>query len=421
MGMLIRGAAVLTQDAKRRALKGFDVLVEGDRIARVGKGIRARAETEIDGRGKLVMPGLVNAHTHAAMAIFRGLADDREFFPAWKEKIWPAEKALKPRHVYAGSRLGIAEMLLSGTTAFLDMYFFARETERACNELGARAVLSPPFFDEPLLDGSAREALRLPKGGALVSYAAGPHAPYTVGRKGFENAEEASAKRGLRLHTHVSETREEVYNVKKATGLRPVEWLSSVGAVSGRLVAAHCTWITKSEATILGRAGASAALCPVANMKLAGGGAAPVPELVQAGANVALGTDGPASNNSLNMFETMKMCSLLSNNSRWDARAVSAQQCLDFATINGARALGIDAGSVEEGKLADLLVLDLGAPNLFSPEENPAAAVVYSANPSNVEAVIVGGKIAALGGKLASGNAEGILSGARKAAREALA
>ncbi|MDD5317334.1 MAG: amidohydrolase [Candidatus ainarchaeum sp.] len=419
MGLVVRNAVVLTQDAGRRVLKDCDVLVEGESISRVGKGLQGKAEFEIDGKGKLLLPGLVNCHTHAAMTVFRGLADDCEFFEGWEGRVWPAEKRLKPRHVYAGARLALLEMVRSGTTSFLDMYFFPDETARACRELGVRGVLGAPIFDAPVVDGGTEDTFRKSGGEGLVRFGTMPHAPYTVGEEGYRKAAAFAEREGCVLHTHVAETRREVHDVKKATGKRPVEWLESIGALSPRTVAAHCVWVTRQEAGILGRNGVTVAHCPVSGMKLAGGGVTPIPELSEAGANVTLGTDGAASNNSLDMIETMKVCSLLQKHSRWNAAAADAGQVLDFATRNGARALGIDGGSIEEGRLADFILLDLRHPNMLPVSSvGFAPLVVYSANPSNVCDVVVNGKPVLLGGRFASAPAEMIARDAEKAVAE---
>jgi len=418
MQALIRNATVLTQDAKRRVLRGYDIAVEDGRISKIAKAIPGKAETEIDASGKLAMPGLVNAHTHSAMTLFRGMASDMEFFEAWKTRLWPAEKALAPRDVLAGTRLALLEMVRSGTTSFLDMYFYGEEAARACEEVGVRGVLTRTFFSSPMLDASLAEAVRpMPRQTPLVSWGYSPHAPYTVDEEGYAAAEAASKKTGRVLTTHLAETRKEVHDFKKKNAKREIEWFAEKGLLSGRLVAAHCVWITKREASLLGKYGASVAHCPVSNMKLAGGGAAPVPELVAAGANVCLGTDGAASNDSLNMLDTMKCAALLHKNWRWDALAAPARHVLDFATINGAKALKIDAGSLEAGKLADIALLDLSAPNLAPAYlDDYASLVVYAANPGNVTDVVINGKLVLSEGKFVSADEKKIVADAVRTA-----
>jgi len=400
--LLVRGATIFTQDAKRAALRDCDVLVEEGRIAKIGKGLREKAEFVVGGSGKLLLPGFINSHTHAAMSLLRGLEDESELQDAWLARIWREEARLKEKDVYHGTRLAALEMIKSGTTCFADFYFFPDAVAKAAAEIGIRARIGPDVQDRrtpQAKDGkealrlSERFARRFSKGG-LVSAVAYAHSVYTCSGETIVKAMEIGKKHGLKTHIHVSETRKEAYDLKKKTGKRPVEWLDSLGVLSPEMAAGHCVWLTKSEVSLLGKRGASVAHCPVSNMKLAGGGAAPVPEMLGSGVNVALGTDGPASNNSLDMIDTMKMCALLHKNARWDARAVSAQQVLDFATRNGAAGLGVDAGSIGVGKLADFILLDLKAPNL-SPAGlgGHASQVVYAANAGNVSDVVIDGKL----------------------------
>jgi len=253
-------------------------------------------------------------------------------------------------------------------------------------------VITPAFFEDKFENGSWKKTIsNLPKPTELVTYGISPHAPYTVKEYGYSECEGYSKANDCVLHTHVSETRKEVSDIAKERGMGPVEWLDSIGVLSPRMVAAHCVWADQKEIELLGKRGVSVAHCPVSNMKLASG-LAPVPELVAAGANVCLGTDGSASNNSLNMLDTIKICSLAHKNARLDPHIIPAQQALDFATRNGAKALRIDSGSIEEGKLADIVLIDLTAPNL-APGRGYASLVAYSADPSNVHTVIINGKI----------------------------
>ena len=423
-GILIKGAVVLTQDSQRKVLRNCDILIEGSRIAKVAKGVKEKAEFVLNARNKIAMPGLVNAHTHAAMSLFRGLADDMTFWEAWPGTVWPRERKLKARHVLAGARLAMLEMIRSGTTCFADFYFFPEQTARAARELGLRACVGSDVQDGRTPHArNAKEAIALSerfikkfRNDSLISPVAYAHAPYTCSAETMLKVRELAEKYDVRMHTHLSETRKEVFELKKKTGMRPVEYIEKIGFLCSRLAAAHCAWMTKSEVSMLARAKASVVHCPVSNMKLASGGAAPVPEMVAAGVNVALGTDGPASNNSLDMFDTMKFAALLHKNWRWDPRAVPAQVALDFATLGGARSLGVDAGSLEEGRLADIVLLDLNSPNL-APLADIPSLLVYSANPSNVTDVIVNGRMLMRDGRMWA-NAENILRQARKAAVE---
>ncbi len=425
MGILVRNAIVLAQDEGRRILHGCDVLVEGERIAKVGKGIKERAEFEIDGRGKLLMPGLVNAHAHIAMTLFRGLADDMEFWEAWPGTVWPLERKISAADVRAGTMLGLVEGVRSGTTSFADFYFFPEAVAEAAKKIGARIAIGPDVQDgktpqakdaKEALAISERFAKKFAKDGMVrpIAYA---HAPYTCCAETIKKVGEIGRKFGLKTHIHAAETRKEVFDLKRKTGKRVMDYLDGIGFVSEGLTAAHSCWLTNSEVKLLGKRKASVAHCPVSNMKLAGGAAAPVPDMVAEGVNVTLGTDGPASNNSLNMLDTMKAAALLHKFARWDPKACPAQQVLDFATLNGAKVLGINAGSIREGKLADFVLMDLKAANL-SPAGNLASAIVYAANPSNVKDVVINGKLVLEDGKFAKISEKKIISEAEKAAEK---
>lgn len=423
MGILIKNVDVLTQNRRRELLRGVDILIERNRIERIGKRIKEKAEFRIDGRGKLAIPGLINTHTHLAMTLFRGYADDAVFWEAWPERVWPREAKLKADDVYWGSLVGCLEMIRSGTTSFADMYFFMDETARAVKEAGIRANLSYGMIDsgnakkmeKELRVGEkfVREHNKTADGRIQCSF--GPHAPYTCSRSLLEKTAELSEKYNVMIQIHSSETRKEIFDSIKQFGKRPVDYLDSINFLSERVIAAHCVWVTKSEVKILGRRGVKVSHNPVSNMKLAGGGVPPIPEMMESGVCITFGTDGPVSNNSLDMIETMKVGALLQKMHRWDARVLNAQQAFDFATINGAKALGIDSGSIEAGKLADIVLLKLKSPNLV-PSHSLVSNLVYSSNPSNISDVIVDGKLVMSEGRIQMMNEEKILEKAEKVA-----
>lgn len=425
MGILIKNVDVLTQNRRRELLRGVDILIERNRIERIGKRIKEKAEFRIDGRGKLAIPGLINTHTHLAMTLFRGYADDAVFWEAWPERVWPREAKLKADDVYWGSLVGCLEMIRSGTTSFADMYFFMDETARAVKEAGIRANLSYGMIDsgnakkmeKELRVGEkfVREHNKTADGRIQCSF--GPHAPYTCSRSLLEKTAELSEKYNVMIQIHSSETRKEIFDSIKQFGKRPVDYLDSINFLSERVIAAHCVWVTKSEVKILGRRGVKVSHNPVSNMKLAGGGVPPIPEMMESGVCITFGTDGPVSNNSLDMIETMKVGALLQKMHRWDARVLNAQQAFDFATINGAKALGIDSGSIEAGKLADIVLLKLKSPNLV-PSHSLVSNLVYSSNPSNISDVIVDGKLVMSEGRIQMMNEEKILEKAEKVASD---
>jgi 5-methylthioadenosine/S-adenosylhomocysteine deaminase len=423
VGLLLADGIVLTQDAQRRVVSG-SVRIEGARITAVGEVRRERGDDVLDCAGRLVLPGFVNAHTHAPMTLLRGYGDDLALESWLKERIWPVEAKLTAATTRAGADLAMLEMLTSGTTSFNDMYFFTDEVARAAEQAGLRAWAGFPFLDfgtpelkpEQLVPHGEAFIKRW-LGHELVTPAVAPHATFTCGPATLKAAGELSARHGVPLHTHCSETRHEVYDVEQRHGARPVAQLAKHGCLTQRTILAHGGWITKEEVRAIAAAGAKVAHCPVSNLKLATGGFAPLPELFGAGATVALGTDGPASNNTLDMVETMKLAALVHKHHRWDPTVIPAQQALDMATRGGAAALGrSDLGAIEAGKLADVIVLDARGPRM-QPLHDPVSQVVYAARGTDVESVVVHGKVLMRERRTLTLDAERVIARAGEAAR----
>jgi len=372
----------------------------------VGQNIRSsRNDETIDCHGKVMIPGLVNTHTHLAMTLLRGYADDLELKEWLEQKIWPLEKRLTAGMVYSGALLGCLEMIRSGTTCFVDMYFFMERVADAVKESGLRGLLSHGIIDPPNKadkEKDRKKTLALSQyikrlGEPRVRFILGPHSPYTCDQDTLLWCREIAEKEDTIVGVHVAETRGEQARSEENKKARVVDYLDKIGFLSDRVLAAHAVWLTKSEVKLLGKRGARVAHCPVSNMKLASGGVAPVPEMWEASVPVGLGTDGPASNNSLDMFETMKMCALIHKAYRWDPTIAPAQRVLDMATIDGAKCIGMEKtiGSLEPGKMADIVLVDLQDPNMI-PVHNAMTLVsdlVYSANGHNVDTTIVSGKI----------------------------
>jgi len=396
---------LVTQDSARTVLKDTSIRVEDEIIAEVGSDLPSQADQIIDCKGTIVLPGLINTHTHLSMTMFRGYADDMKLQEWLASKIWPLELKLTPEICYYGALLGCLEMIATGTTMFVDMYLFMENVAKAVEEAGLKAYLSYGIFGA---DGSALEKKSKENTKRFISYvkdmndprvnlAIGPHAPYSCSPELLIWAKETAENEGAILTTHLAETRSEQAQFQKERGMRVIEYLDKIGFLCPNLLAAHCVWLTKSEVNLLAKRKVKVSHCPVSNMKLASGGVAPVPEMLESGVTVSLGTDGAASNNSLDMFETMKTCALLQKAHRWDATVLPAQQVLDLATIEGARALGVadKVGSIEAGKQADLIVVDARAPNLV-PIHGAATVIsdlVYSVKGANVDTSIVAGKI----------------------------
>jgi 5-methylthioadenosine/S-adenosylhomocysteine deaminase len=417
MSLLVKGAMLLSG-------KKADVLVEEGKISKIAPSIAARAEEKLEASGKLLIPGFINTHTHAAMALFRGSAEDMQL-GEWLATVRKEEEKVTPSQIRAGSLLACAEMLKSGTTSFNDMYFHMGEVARAVSESGMRAVLGYSTVD--MGDGEKRKSELAEcekfvkdwhgKAGGRITCSIPPHSIYLCSKELLQKSEELSSKYGIPLHLHLSETRKEVFDCLERHKKRPAHYLDSLGILSPRMVAAHCAWLSKEEVRLLALHGVSASLCPVSNMKLSGGGVAPMPEMQEFSMNISLGTDGSASNNSLSMFETMKTLGLLQKNSRWDATVAKDEEIFNAATLGGARALGVNAGEIKEGKLADLVLLDLRAANM-APAHSLVANVVYSAHAGNVTDVIVNGELVVANRKLLTLDEEKIAESAQKEAEK---
>lgn len=353
----------------------------------------------MDGHEFAVVPGFVNAHTHVAMAPLRGIADDREL-AGFLEVLFAVDSRRVESDVEAGARAGVAEMLLAGTTSFLDLYYFEDAVARAVASLGIRGFLGWAVLDPELTTQkgvpveNAGKFIERWKGHPLVTPLVAPQGVYVCGKETWLRAREVAEKAGTLVHYHLSETRREVHDHQEKTGRRPVVWLNEIGFLGPRSVAAHAVWLTGEEIGLLAGQSVGIAHCPSSNLKLASGGVAPVVELRAAGATVGLGTDSVASNNSLSMLREMHVAGLVQKNQRWDATALSAQELLDFATIDGARVLGRtgDLGSLEVGKQADFSLFRLDHPTMFPARpEAIVSHLAYSASDEAIDSVYVAG------------------------------
>lgn len=384
---------------------------------------RYRAEKQLRLDQHILIPGLINTHTHAAMSLLRGLADDLPLM-AWLEgHIWPAEaRWVNEAFVAAGTRLSIAEMLLGGTTCFNDMYFFPDETGRVAAQAGIRATVGLIVIDFPTVwagnaDDYIDKALQVHdqfRDSRLINTAFAPHAPYSVSDAPLARIAMLAEELDIPVHMHVHETDDEVQQGIAATGQRPIERLHALGLLSPRLLAVHMTQLNDADIDRAQSCGINVVHCPESNMKLASG-ACPVTTLMSRDIRVALGTDGAASNNDLDMFGEMRSAALLAKHHSGDAAALAAEQALHMATLAGATALGIDAevGSLEIGKQADIVAVNLQRPNT-QPVYQPISQLVYAAAASQVSDVWVAGRQLVSNGSLATLDIQSVMNEAEE-------
>ena len=401
--ILIRGGTILTMSEKGTIEQGL-IAIKNGKITQLRKEAGApkiKAEKIIDGRGKVATPGLVNCHTHVAMTVFRGIAEDQKLDEWLSKTIWPLEAKLKPKDVYDGALLGCLEMIKSGTTCLADMYFPEEMVAKAVEEAGLRATLSPGLMDvrgEDKGEKQLRESIDFIRkyhghANGRISACLGPHAAYTCSPDFLTKIREEASKLKVGIHIHLAESKEMMRSVKEKYGFSEVELLEGIGFLKSDVLAAHCVYLTQEEMRLVAKHNVKVAYNPVANMKLALG-VAKIKDLTDLGVTVGIGTDGPASNNDLDMFGNMKIAALLQKVQYMDPTVLPAQKVLEMATTDGARALGLEktVGSLEVGKKADIVLLDFRKPHL-TPLHNIYANIVYSARGSDVDSVIVDGNI----------------------------
>jgi 5-methylthioadenosine/S-adenosylhomocysteine deaminase len=396
MGIVLKGIAAALGEAL--TVKRVDIRIEGNKIEKISESPLpvAPADELVSGEGKLAIPGFVNLHTHLPMVLFRGAADDLPLEEWLRDRIWPLEARLTDEAVYWGSLLGLAEMIRSGTTAFSDMYFHLDAIERAVAESGMRAVLSYGIIAAEL-DAHGKEELaraeetvkRLKDGEERMKAAVAPHSIYTCGREVWKRAVELALEQEVPIHTHLSETQTEVADCYVRHRMSPVELLQEWGGFSAPTIAAHCVHVTPSDVDILARHRVTVAHCPRSNAKL-GNGIAPISRLRSAGVNVGIGTDGAASNNSLDMASELRFAALSAKAASGDPTIIPAQEAVRMATVAGARALGLE-GTIAEGNRADIAIVDLEQVETI-PTSDPLSSLVYSAGRGAVTDVVVDGR-----------------------------
>lgn len=400
MNLELRNILAVLPDGDTDITQKTSIFIQGDTIASIGNAPAGfQAEKVMDCEGKMAIPGLINAHTHSYMAFMRNVADDLSFMDWLFGTIDPIEQQMTDEDAYWGASLAILEMMKSGTTCFNDMQMNIHQTTRAVKESGMRAVICRGLVgsgnDEA---GQIRLKQAYEERDAFadcdrLQFFLGPHAPYTCDEAFLRIIAEEAKKNHMGIHMHLSESVTEIENCKKDYGCSPIELARRCGLFESPFIAAHCVQVTPEDIDILKKYHVSVVTNPASNMKL-GNGFAPIPEMLEKGINVCLGTDGAASNNSLNLIHEMSLLALIHKGTHRASQCVSAAEVFRIATLNGARALGMEQqiGSIEAGKKADIAILDLKTPSMW-PNNNPIAALSYSANGSEVDSMIINGEL----------------------------
>ena len=424
--ILIKNALILSPNTNFENKQS--ILIKDNLIAEISSQIdESNASKIIDATGKIVIPGLINTHTHLSMTLFRGLADDLSLDSWLNDHIWPMEANLNGDFCYIGALLGAVELIKSGTTTFSDMYFYMEDVARAIDEAGIRAVLSYgmiDFGDEEKRKNEIKANLELFEAcdgmaDGRIKVFFGPHSPYTASEELLIKVRELADEYNMGIHIHVSETQKEIEDVSSQKGLRPFEYLDKIGFLGPDVVAAHSVWLSDNEIEIIKKNNVKISHNPCSNMKLASG-VAPVSKLIENDICVSIGTDGASSNNNLDLIEELKTASLLQNVSTLDPKVLNSDEAIAMGTIKGAEALGLESeiGSIEVGKKADIVLIDTNSANMVPDSSSLSSNIIYSANGSNVDTTICDGKILMENKKLTILDEEEIYAKARKAIKE---
>ena len=429
MKTLIKNGLVLLRDGEGWKTEKKDVLIDGNRIGRIAPSLDAEGADVIDAAGRLVMPGLINAHTHAYMTIHRNYADDLAFFD-WLDKVDRVEQGMTEEDVYWTTLLAIIEMLRSGTTCFVDMSIKSAKEKTGPRSAAAGAVLESGFravicrglagvadSEESLRKfGEAVYEMDLYKGEDRLRFVHGPHAPYSCMADYLRKLTQSCRDRGIGQHIHLSESQAEMDGIAKEHGTTPIQYADGLGVFDVPCIVAHAVHATDEDIRLMAEKHVSVATCPKSNMKL-GNGFAPVQKMLDAGVNVCLGTDGCGSNNSLNMFQEMNAAALVHKGANRQAQCVDAADVLKMATVNGAKAIGRagDLGEIREGAIADLILVNLNEPQ-FIPANNIISGLVYSSTGAEVDTVLVDGRVLMENRKLTTIDEEKVYEEIRKLA-----
>ena len=400
--ILIQNVDAVTLDEQNRVLKNTNIAIDGVRIIAIGDAPQGFAADEIiDGRNHVAMPAFYNAHSHVAMSLQRGWAEDLPFDRWLNERIWVAESALTEEDVYWGAALAACEMLRNGVVAFADHYFWMDQVARVVDESGMKALLAWCIFGlgaEQEVGGATLERTEdfvrqwQNAGDGRIKTTLGPHSPYACSPQFLQRAIDAAHKLGVGIHLHVAESQEQVDRSMREHGKSPVAYLNSLGAFDVPTIAAHCIYLSDEDIAILAEKHVHVPHCPKTYLKLAMG-IARVPDMIAAGVNVAIGCDGPASNNTIDVLESARFATLVQKEARRDPEALTVMQVLKLATQNGAREMGfVDSGVLKPGSRADVILFDFDQPHLI-PRHDLAANIVHSARANDVDYVIADGRV----------------------------
>ena len=427
--ILVTNGTVLTLDAGSTEIINGAVAITKDTITAVGPADEFggwSVSKVIDAHGGIIMPGLINSHTHAAMTCFRGLADDLQLMTWLNDHIFPAEAKLDDQKVYSGALLACAEMIMSGTTCFCDMYLFEDAVARAAKKAGMRAVVGEVLYDfdspnyGPIENGFkyTQKMIDTWRDDPLVNIAVEPHSTYLCAPQLLKTAFDLTQSFNLPLVIHLAESKSEIAQIKERYNRTPVEHLADLGVLAPNLLACHCVELTENDIALMQRFDVKVAHNAESNMKLASG-VAPIPRLINAGICVGMGTDGCASNNDLDLFQEMDSVAKLHKAKSLDPTVMDAYTVLKMATIRGARALGLDAviGSLEKGKKADLIIVDTNKPHL-TPMYNPVSHLVYAAKGSDVTTSIINGNVVMNDGRLKTMDIKAVMDDVNRIAKE---
>ena len=424
--ILIKNALILSPNTNFEDKQS--ILIKDNLITEISPEIdESNVDKIIDATGKILLPGLINTHTHLSMTLFRGLADDLSLDSWLNDHIWPMEANLNGDYCYIGALLGAIELIKSGTTTFSDMYFYMEDVARAVDIAGIRAILSYgmiDFGDEEKRKNEINENLALfnacdGMSNGRIKVFLGPHSPYTASEELLIQVRELANKYNMGIHIHVSETQKEIEDVSAQKGLRPFEYLDKIGFLGPDVVAAHSVWLSDNEIEIIKKNNVKISHNPCSNMKLASG-IAPVSKLIENDICVSIGTDGASSNNNLDLIEELKTTSLLQKVSTLDPKVLTSDEALAMGTIKGAETLGLESeiGSIEVGKKADIILIDTNSANMVPDSSSLSSNIIYSANGSNVDTTICDGKILMENKKLVVLDEEEIYKKARQAIKE---